>query len=38
MLVRAELAEPGLRYMGQNTHNQVFTMHGTLMIFCSPPR
>jgi cytochrome c oxidase subunit 1 len=33
MLVRAELAEPGLQYMGQNTYNQVFTMHGTLMIF-----
>src|SRR5215216_1849266 len=25
MLVRAELAEPGLQYMGQNTHNQVTT-------------
>src|SRR5215210_4341990 len=33
MLVRTELAEPGLQYMGQNTYNQVFTMHGTLMIF-----
>jgi len=33
MLVRAELAEPGLQYMGQHTYNQVFTMHGTLMIF-----
>src|SRR5215211_3685470 len=32
-LVRAELAEPGLQYMGQNTYNQVFTMHGTVMIF-----
>ena len=34
MLVRAELAEPGLQYMGQHTYNQVFTMHGTLMIVC----
>src|SRR5919109_2883962 len=33
LLVRAELAEPGLQYMGQHTYNQVFTMHGTLMIF-----
>jgi cytochrome c oxidase subunit I len=33
MLVRAELAEPGLQYMGQHTYNQMFTMHGTLMIF-----
>jgi cytochrome c oxidase subunit 1 len=33
LLVRAELAEPGLQTMGLNTYNQVFTMHGTLMIF-----
>jgi cytochrome c oxidase subunit I len=33
LLVRAELAEPGLQTMGENTYNQVFTMHGTLMIF-----
>ena len=33
MLVRAELAEPGLQYMGQHTYNQMFTMHGTLMLF-----
>jgi cytochrome c oxidase subunit I len=33
LLVRAELAEPGLQTMDLNTYNQVFTMHGTLMIF-----
>ena len=33
LLVRAELAQPGLQTMGLNTYNQVFTMHGTLMIF-----
>jgi cytochrome c oxidase subunit 1 len=33
LLVRAELARPGLQTMGMNTYNQVFTMHGTLMIF-----
>jgi cytochrome c oxidase subunit I len=33
LLVRAELAEQGLQLMGENTYNQVFTMHGTLMIF-----
>jgi cytochrome c oxidase subunit I len=33
LLVRIELAEPGLQTMGENTYNQVFTMHGTLMIF-----
>jgi len=33
LLVRVELARPGLQVMGENTFNQVFTMHGTLMIF-----
>jgi cytochrome c oxidase subunit 1 len=33
MGVRAELADPGLQFMGLNTYNQAFTMHGTLMIF-----
>jgi cytochrome c oxidase subunit 1 len=33
LLIRAELAQPGLQTMGENTYNQVFTMHGTLMIF-----
>jgi cytochrome c oxidase subunit I len=33
LLVRLELARPGLQWMGENTYNQVFTMHGTLMIF-----
>ena len=33
LVVRWELASPGLQVMGENTYNQVFTMHGTLMIF-----
>jgi cytochrome c oxidase subunit I len=33
LLVRTELARPGLQTMGLNTYNQVFSMHGTLMIF-----
>src|SRR5215208_6676804 len=33
LVVRWELATPGLQVMGENTYNQVFTMHGTLMIF-----
>jgi cytochrome c oxidase subunit 1 len=33
LLIRTELAEPGLQTMGENTYNQVFTMHGTLMLF-----
>jgi cytochrome c oxidase subunit 1 len=32
LLVRTELAQPGLQTMGENTYNQVFTMHGTLWI------
>jgi cytochrome c oxidase subunit I len=33
LVVRWELARPGLQVLGENTYNQVFTMHGTLMIF-----
>jgi len=33
MLVRAELARPGMQLMDENVYNQTFTMHGTLMIF-----
>ncbi|HEY4792415.1 MAG TPA: cbb3-type cytochrome c oxidase subunit I, partial [Actinomycetes bacterium] len=33
LVVRLELAQPGLQVLGENTYNQVFTMHGTLMIF-----
>jgi cytochrome c oxidase subunit 1 len=29
LLIRTELAKPGLQTMGENTYNQVFTMHGT---------
>jgi cytochrome c oxidase subunit 1 len=33
LLMRAELAIPGLQLMSANTYNQLFTMHGTGMIF-----
>ncbi len=33
MGIRAELAEPGLQFVGNNTYNQMFTMHGTIMVF-----
>jgi cytochrome c oxidase subunit 1 len=34
MLMRAELAEPGLQVVGDaSTYNQLFTMHGTIMMF-----
>ncbi|WP_243719777.1 cytochrome c oxidase subunit I [Actinomadura sp. KC06] len=33
MLVRAELAEPGLQVVSSYEYNQLFTMHGTIMMF-----
>ncbi|MEK6192169.1 MAG: cytochrome c oxidase subunit I [Chloroflexota bacterium] len=33
LVVRTELAVPGLQFVDQSTFNQAFTMHGTLMIF-----
>ncbi len=33
LAVRMELAQPGLQFMNESTYNQLFTMHGTLMIF-----
>src|SRR3989475_27905 len=33
LLMRTELAKPGTQIFHPNTYNQLFTMHGTLMIF-----
>ncbi|MGH9281354.1 MAG: cytochrome c oxidase subunit I [Acidimicrobiales bacterium] len=33
MLMRAELAEPGLQLVNRNEYNQLFTMHGTFMMY-----
>jgi cytochrome c oxidase subunit 1 len=33
MLMRSELARPGLQIMSNEQYNQLFTMHGTLMMF-----
>jgi cytochrome c oxidase subunit 1 len=33
LLMRTELAEPGLQVVGRDTYNQLFTMHGSTMIF-----
>ena len=33
LLMRAELTMPGLQFMDEATYNQLFTMHGTGMIF-----
>jgi cytochrome c oxidase subunit I len=32
-MIRAELARPGLQFVDDQTYNQLFTMHGTIMIF-----
>jgi cytochrome c oxidase subunit I len=33
VFIRAELAEPGTQYFGEQRYNELFTMHGTTMIF-----
>ncbi|GGM07412.1 aa3-type cytochrome oxidase subunit I [Nakamurella endophytica] len=32
LLMRAELARPGLQFLSQEQYNQLFTMHGTIML------
>ena len=32
-LIRGELAAPGTQFVGGSTYNQLFTLHGTIMIF-----
>ena len=38
MVMRAELARPGLQFVDDETYNQLFTMHGTIMLllFATP--
>ncbi|MPZ65828.1 MAG: cytochrome c oxidase subunit I [Pseudonocardiaceae bacterium] len=38
MLIRAELAQPGLQLVSNEQYNQLFTMHGTIMLllFATP--
>ena len=33
LLVRTELIAPGTTIMGQDTYNQMFTLHGAIMVF-----
>jgi cytochrome c oxidase subunit I len=33
LIMRSELAEPGLQLVSRDTYNQLFTMHGSTMIF-----
>jgi len=37
MLIRAELARPGLQLVSPEQYNQLFTMHGTIMMFLFAP-
>ncbi len=38
LIIRAELARPGTQLVGDETYNQLFTMHGTIMLlmFATP--
>ncbi|MEV8632738.1 cytochrome c oxidase subunit I [Streptosporangium sp. NPDC051023] len=38
LIIRAELAQPGLQFVNQASYNALFTMHGTLMLlfFATP--
>ncbi|MEV0629447.1 aa3-type cytochrome oxidase subunit I [Nonomuraea wenchangensis] len=38
MVIRAELIQPGLQFVGAGQYNQLFTMHGTIMLllFATP--
>ena len=33
LVIRSELAVPGMQFLDRDTYNQAFTMHGTIMIF-----
>src|SRR4051812_24161406 len=33
LLMRAELARPGMQFLSQEQYNQLFTSHGTIMMF-----
>ncbi len=37
MLIRTELAQPGLQVVSPEQYNQLFTMHGTIMMFLFAP-
>jgi len=37
MIMRAELAQPGLQVVSAEQYNQLFTMHGTVMMFLFAP-
>jgi cytochrome c oxidase subunit 1 len=38
LILRAELARPGMQFLSNEQYNQIFTMHGTIMLlmFATP--
>src|SRR5205814_4802897 len=38
LLMRAELAEPGMQLVSRASYNQLFTMHGSVMIYLAITR
>jgi cytochrome c oxidase subunit I len=32
LLMRSELANPGMQFVNDEVYNQLFTMHGTIML------
>lgn len=38
LAMRFQLAQPEAGHIGPDLYNQLFTMHGTTMMFCSPCR
>src|SRR5947207_907747 len=38
LLIRSELANPGMQFVNDEVYNQLFTMHGTIMLllFATP--
>ncbi|MGH3544361.1 MAG: cbb3-type cytochrome c oxidase subunit I, partial [Mycobacteriales bacterium] len=37
LLMRTELARPGMQFLSFEQYNQLFTMHGTIMMFLFAP-
>ena len=36
LALRAELARPGMQFLSNEQYNQIFTMHGTCLLYTSP--
>ena len=36
LLLRGELSRPGMQFLSNEQYNQIFTMHGTIMLLAPP--